>query len=134
MMMIEYPFHNLLLADHPSNTKRGGVCIYYNANLSIIKRNDLCHLYGCLVSELRTEKENCFFTCIYSFTIQTTDEFEDFFTDINYSCQILMTLIQHIPLSLEISMLDLPYGEIWIRKIRKGVKFASLLSQSVIVN
>ena len=32
----------LLQADHPSNKRRGGVCIYYKKHLPIIKRDDLC--------------------------------------------------------------------------------------------
>ena len=37
---ISIPGYNLLRADHPSNTKRGGVCIYYKDHLPIIKRNN----------------------------------------------------------------------------------------------
>ena len=32
---ISIPEYNLLHADHPSKTKRGGVCIYYKDHLSI---------------------------------------------------------------------------------------------------
>ena len=70
-------------ADHPSNTKRGGVCIYYKDHLPIIKRNDLCQLHDCLVTKLRIGKKKCFFTCLYRSPSQTSDEFEDFCTDIN---------------------------------------------------
>ena len=55
--------YNLLRADHPNNTKRGGVCIYYKGHLAIIKRNDLCQLHKCLVTELRIGKKKCFLTC-----------------------------------------------------------------------
>ena len=37
---ISIPGYNLLHADHPSNTKRRGVCIYYKDHLPIIRRND----------------------------------------------------------------------------------------------
>ena len=60
---ISIPEHNLLHADHPSNTKRGGVCIYYKGHLAIIKRNYLCQLHKCLVTELRIGKKKCFLTC-----------------------------------------------------------------------
>ena len=72
---ISIPGYNLLRADHPSNTKRGGVCIYYKDHLPIIKRNDLCQLHECLVTEMRIGKKKCFFTCLYRSPSQTSDEF-----------------------------------------------------------
>ena len=41
--------YNLLRADHPSNKKRRGVCIYYKEVPPVIKRDDLCNLNECLV-------------------------------------------------------------------------------------
>ena len=49
----------------------------------IIKRNDLCHLHECLLTEMRIGKKKCFFTCLYRSPSQTSDEFEDFCTDLN---------------------------------------------------
>ena len=37
--------YNLLRTDHPSNTKRGCVCIYYKGHPPIIEKNDLCQLH-----------------------------------------------------------------------------------------
>ena len=38
--------YNLIRSDHPSNTKRGGVCIYYKESLAVrlvdIKTNWIC--------------------------------------------------------------------------------------------
>ena len=82
---ISIPGYNLLREDHPSNTKRG-VCIYYKDHLPIIKRNDLCQLHECLVTELRIGKKKCFFKSLYRSPSQTSDEFEDFCTDLTYSC------------------------------------------------
>ena len=53
---ISIPGYNLLRTDHPSNTKRRGACISYNDYLPFIKRNDLCQLHECLVTELRIGK------------------------------------------------------------------------------
>ena len=51
---ISIPGHNFLRADHPSNTKKGGLCISYKDHvLPIMKRIDLCQLHECLVTELR---------------------------------------------------------------------------------
>ena len=80
---ISIPGYILLRTGHPSNTKRGGVCIYYKDHLPIIKRNDLCQLHECMVTEMRIGKNKCFFTCLYRSPSQTSDEFEDFCTDLN---------------------------------------------------
>ena len=44
--------YNLLRADHPSNKKREGVCMYFKEHIPIIKRDDLCTLKECLVTEI----------------------------------------------------------------------------------
>ena len=75
------PGDNLLRADHPSNTKRGGACIYYKDHLPIVNRNDLCQLHECLVTALRIGKKICFLTCLCRPPSQTSDEFEDFCTE-----------------------------------------------------
>ena len=62
---ISIPGYNLLPADHPCNTKRESVCIYYKDHLPIVKRNDLCQLYECLVTMSRIGKKKCFFACLY---------------------------------------------------------------------
>ena len=75
--------YNLLRTHHPSNTKREGVCIYHKDHLPIIKRNDLCQLHECLVTELRIGEKKCFFTCLYRSSSQTSEEFNDFCTGLN---------------------------------------------------
>ena len=72
---ISIPGYNLLRADHPSNTKRGGVCIYYKDDLPIIKRNDLGQFHECLFNELKTGKKKCFLTCLYRSPGKTSEEF-----------------------------------------------------------
>ena len=49
--------YNLLREDHLNNKKRGGVCMYYKEHLPIIKRDDLCTLKECLVTEIRVDKK-----------------------------------------------------------------------------
>ena len=67
MMIKELIFkgYNFLRADHPSNKKRGGICMYYKVHFLIIKRDDLCTLKECLVTETRVdEKGFSFRICI----------------------------------------------------------------------
>ena len=37
--------------------KRGGVSMYYKEHLPIIRRDDLCSLKECLVTEIRVDKK-----------------------------------------------------------------------------
>ena len=52
--------YNLIRADHPSDSKRGGVCIYYKEHIPLIKRDDICTLDNCLVTEIRSQGGNVF--------------------------------------------------------------------------
>ena len=56
--------YSLLRADHPNNTKGGGVCIYYKNYLLVIKRTNLPDLQQCIVAGVTVDKERCFLTCI----------------------------------------------------------------------
>ena len=47
-------------SDHPSNTKRGGVCMFHKDYLSVIRRDDLCALPECIVTEIKVEKKSIF--------------------------------------------------------------------------
>ena len=49
--------YSLLRADHPSNSKRGGACLYFKEHLSLILRNDLSILQKCLVTEIIVDNE-----------------------------------------------------------------------------
>ena len=70
--------YSLIRADHPSDSKKGGVCIYYKEHIPLIKRDDLCMLDECLVTEIRSQNEKCFLTCIYRSPSQNCDEFDNF--------------------------------------------------------
>ena len=72
--------HNLIGADHPSDSKRGGVCIYYKEYILLIKQDNICTLHNCLVTEIHSQGEKCFLTCFYCSPSQTHDEFEDLCT------------------------------------------------------
>ena len=83
--------YNLLRADHPSGTKRGGVCMYYKDFIPVSKRDDLCCMNECLVTEILLGTEKCFITCLYRSPSQNNDEFENFCTDFN----LLLTSINN---------------------------------------
>ena len=58
--MITINGYNLIRLDHPIDSKRGGVCIYYKEHIPLIKRDDICTLDNCLVTEIRSKGEKYF--------------------------------------------------------------------------
>ena len=76
--------YSLLRADHPSNTKRGGVCMYYKNYLPVIRRTDLSDLQECIVAEITVDKEKCFLTCLYRSPSQNDDKLETFCSDLTF--------------------------------------------------
>ena len=75
---LNIPGNNLLRSDHPSNIKRGGVCMFCKDYLPVIRRDDLCALTECIVVEVNSGTKSLFFTCNYRSPNQTVDEFESY--------------------------------------------------------
>ena len=73
----------MIRSDHPSNTKRGGVCIYYREHLPFINRTDLTFIDECLVGEIAHKNSKCFVSCFYRSPNQTEDELNIFFLVLN---------------------------------------------------
>ena len=76
----------MLRVDHPSNTKKRGICICYKDFLPLIKKNDITDLKECLVTEITVDHEKCFFTCLYRSPSQNDDQFSDFCKDFSILC------------------------------------------------
>ena len=70
--------YNLTRSDHPSDSKTGRVCIYYKGHIPLTKRDNICILDNCLVTEIRSQIEKCFLTCIFRSPSQNNEEFESF--------------------------------------------------------
>ena len=71
----------MIRSDHPSDSTKGGLCMYYKEHISLIKRDDICTLDNWLVTEIRSQNEKCFLTCLYRSPSQSRDEFENFCTN-----------------------------------------------------
>ena len=67
---MERPSYNIIRKDHPSNTKRGGVCVFKLVNIK--------YLQECITFEIRIGRKCCKFICLYRSSIQTNDVFESF--------------------------------------------------------
>ena len=71
--------YNLICCDHPSNSRKGGVCLYFKDNLRLLVRiPDLTNLEECLVCKLRAGSKQLFFTVIYRSPSQTLYRFSVF--------------------------------------------------------
>ena len=74
---LELPGYNLVRTDNPTNTKRGGVCIYYHNSLPL-KVIDIQFLNECINFEIRIGGKLCSFLCLCRSPSQTRDIFETF--------------------------------------------------------
>ena len=105
--MIKILILTLLIVDHPTSSKRGGVCLYYKDYLPLIARNDLSIMQESFVTKISVNNENGFFTCLYTSPSQSHEELNIFCSNLdlllsnindNHStCWILyMTLKQNV--------------------------------------
>ena len=74
---LEIPGHNLVRSDHPSNNKRGGICIYYKASplLRVIR---FSFLQECIIFEVLIGDKHCTFVALYRSSSQDQDELDSF--------------------------------------------------------
>ena len=69
--------YNLLRSDHPSNSKRRGVCFYYKNYLPLRVIN-INYLNECTVFDIKLGNKICSFVVLYRSPSQSSDEFESF--------------------------------------------------------
>ena len=72
---LEVPGYNLFKADHPSNTKRGGPCIYYR-NSFALKILDIHYLQEGINFDIMIGGKLCRFVSLYRSPNQSQDDFE----------------------------------------------------------
>ncbi len=81
--------------DHPSNTKRGGVCLYYKENMCIKQRSDLQILDECVVAEITSQRKKVFFVVLYWSPSQTVQQFNDFLDGVELMISKIEALKPH---------------------------------------
>ena len=74
---MEVPGYDLFRADHPSNTERGGVYIYYR-NYLPLKVLNIQYLHECINFEIRIGGKLCRFVFLYRSPTQSQGDFELF--------------------------------------------------------
>ena len=74
---LEIVGYTLIRADHPSNTKRSGACLYYGNSLTFQLLN-IQYLEGCINFEILFAGKVCNFISLYRSPNQSHDIFETF--------------------------------------------------------
>ena len=64
----------MVRADHPANSKRGGVCMYYKNCLPLTVL-DIRFLYESIVFDLQISDKQCSFISLYRSPNQSDDDF-----------------------------------------------------------
>ena len=78
----------MICSDHPSNIKRGGVCIYYKSSLPLRVTN-IGYLHECLSFELQIGDKICNFLALYRSPSQSQDDFETFADNFEMTLELL---------------------------------------------
>ena len=86
---LEISSYMFIHSDHPSNTKHGGVCLYYKNNLPLRVIN-IGYLNECLTLELKVGDKTCNFVVLYRSPSQSQDEFETFSDNFEMTLDILV--------------------------------------------
>ena len=76
--------YNLLRADHASNSKRGGVCVYYKSSLAL-RLIDVHYLQEYLIFEILISGKSCNFVSLCRSPIQSSDSSEEFADNLQLS-------------------------------------------------
>ena len=74
---LQIPSESIALVDHPSNRKRGGVCVYYKTSLPL-KVPEIKYLQECINLELIIVEKLCSFIILYRSPCQIHDDFKNF--------------------------------------------------------
>ena len=80
--------YELLRADHPNDTKRGGVCIYHKKSVTVDVL-ELSQLSECLVCEVSVQNKKGFFVTLYRSPNQNHDGFQNFLYEFEKLLSIL---------------------------------------------
>ena len=88
---LKIPVHIMYRLDHPSDVKRGRVCIYYKSMLplKVLLTN---FFQECINFEVSIENKKCRFIHIYRTPSQSQDKFHDFMTNLEVNLDDLFDI------------------------------------------
>ena len=84
---LDFSGYNLVHSDHPPNSKRCGVCIYYKETLPLRVIN-VNYLNECIRFELKIGEKLCSFISLYRSPSQKQDEFDKFRNDLELNLDL----------------------------------------------
>ena len=93
---LEISGYYLLRADHPSNDKRGGICIFYRTTLPL-RVLKILHLSECITFEISISNKVCRFIHPYRSPSHTQDEFQTFESNLKLNLDRCIIMRQSIP-------------------------------------
>ena len=96
--------YSMIRADHPSNKKRRGVCIYYKGYLLLNRKIDVCKLNECIVTEIIVNNERYFLTCLTDLQVKIKSSLSRFAKTLQMCFQVLITSNQRVQFQLVIPM------------------------------
>ena len=82
------PDYNRIRADHLSNTRCGGVCIYFKESLPLRLCN-VSYLNEYICFEIIISNKLCNFVSLYRSPSQSSDEFENFVYNLDLTLEVL---------------------------------------------
>ena len=82
-------------SDHPSNTKTGGVCLYFREGLPIKRRTDLELLPEIIITEIRIALRKVFIGTMYRSPSQNSEQFEAFIDSLQRTVNKMKAESQH---------------------------------------
>ena len=83
---LQIPGFNFARMDHPSNTKRGDVCLYHKFSLPL-KVIDVSYLQECINFEVKIGDKTRNFVSLYRSPGQTKDEFKNFLKNLEINLE-----------------------------------------------
>ena len=83
-------------ADHPSDNKIGGVCLYFREGLPIKRRKDLELLQEMIVAEITISRKKVLFSTIYRSPSQNSEQFEHFIDRLHRSLNVMQRERPHL--------------------------------------
>ena len=125
---LNIPAYNMSRADHPSENRRRGVCIYCRESLPI-KMLNINYLQECICFDLKIGSKLCTIASLYRSPSQSADEFDNFLNKLNLT---LESIAQKNPfLTVVIGDFNAKSSKWWIddKTTQEGLKTENLLSQ-----
>ena len=85
---LNVPGYNLIRADHLSNTKRGGVRIYFKESLQL-RLHNVSYLNECICFKIMISNKLCNLISLYRSPSPSSDEFENFVYNLYLTLEVL---------------------------------------------